>query len=63
MSSATAYRKVPPIAIEHPSDLAKPMSSPKAMAEPTITTARLAVLATEWLTPERDLRAMVETSL
>ena len=50
------------MATEQPSDFMKPISSPKAIAEPMITTARFAVLATECDTPE-SLSAIVETSL
>jgi len=39
------------------------MLSPKAMAQPTMMMARLAVLATEWVTPESLSRARVDTSL
>lgn len=46
-SSATAYRKVPPMAIVHPAIFMGAMLSPKAIAQPTMMMARLAVLATE----------------
>ena len=51
------------MATEQPIILSGAMLSPKAMAQPTMMMARLAVLATECVTPEIFLSARVETSL
>ena len=53
----------PAIAIEQPAILIGAIDSPNAIAQPTMMIARLAVFATEWVTPEIDLSASVDTSL
>lgn len=47
MSSIIESRKTPPMQMAHPMALRPEIDSLKTMAEPTMTTTRLAVLATD----------------
>ena len=46
-----------------PTSLVGSSDSPRAMATPTMTIARLAVLATDWVVAEVFLMVSVESSL